>query len=140
MAGRGRPGDVKSRQFWESAKYNNATFQTYFDRLTELSISMFKWKNLPDTLDERFLELALFGDGRAVFFKDEVMGFLALRCMVGGIWSVYNIPTDRTAYASNGYQDMLKEKNMQGSMSRPGCPYDNSCVESFFASLKKEKI
>ena len=25
-------------------------------------------------------------------------------------------------------------------MSRPGCPYDNSCVESFFASLKKEKI
>lgn len=111
MAGRGRPGDVKSRQFWESAKYNNATFQTYFDRLTELSISMFKWKNLPDTLDERFLELALFGDGRAVFFKDEVMGFLALRCMVGGIWSVYNIPTDRTAYASNGYQMKLKPEN-----------------------------
>lgn len=43
-------------------------------------------------------------------------------------------------YASNGYQDMLREKNMQGSMSKPGCPYDNSCVESFFASLKKEKI
>jgi transposase InsO family protein len=32
---------------------------------------------------------------------------------------------------------MLKEKNIQGSMSKPGCPYDNSCVESFFASLKK---
>lgn len=29
---------------------------------------------------------------------------------------------------------------MVGSMSRPRCPYDNSCVESFFASLKKEKI
>lgn len=26
------------------------------------------------------------------------------------------------------------------SMSRPGCPYDNSCVESFFATLKKERI
>ena len=25
-------------------------------------------------------------------------------------------------------------------MSRPGCPYDNSCVESFFASLKKELV
>jgi transposase InsO family protein len=22
----------------------------------------------------------------------------------------------------------------------PGCPYDNSCVESFFATLKKELI
>ena len=27
-----------------------------------------------------------------------------------------------------------------GSMSRGGCPYDNSCVESFFATLKKERI
>jgi len=26
------------------------------------------------------------------------------------------------------------------SMSRPGCPYDNSCKESFFATLKKERI
>ena len=34
----------------------------------------------------------------------------------------------------------LREKNMQGSMSKPGCPYDNACVESFFAFLKKEKI
>ena len=43
-------------------------------------------------------------------------------------------------YASKGYQQMLEEKGMEGSMSRPGCPYDNSCVESFFASMKKEKI
>jgi len=25
-------------------------------------------------------------------------------------------------------------------LSRGGCPYDNSCVESFFAQLKKERI
>ena len=25
-------------------------------------------------------------------------------------------------------------------MSKPGYPYDNSCVESFFASMKKEYI
>lgn len=29
---------------------------------------------------------------------------------------------------------------IKGSMSRPGCPYDNSCMESFFATLKKERI
>ena len=33
---------------------------------------------------------------------------------------------------------MLNENGITGSMSAPGCPYDNSCVESFFASLKKE--
>ena len=43
-------------------------------------------------------------------------------------------------YSSKGYQQLLEENGITGSMSRPGCPYDNACVESFFASLKKEKI
>ncbi len=43
-------------------------------------------------------------------------------------------------YSSKRYQEMLEKNGMEGSMSKAGCPYDNSCVESFFASLKKEKI
>ncbi len=43
-------------------------------------------------------------------------------------------------YSSKTYQKLLKEHKISGSMSRPGCPYDNSCVESFFATLKKERI
>ena len=43
-------------------------------------------------------------------------------------------------YSSKAYQCMLEENGIKGSMNRSGCPYDNSCVESFFASLKKEKI
>lgn len=43
-------------------------------------------------------------------------------------------------YASKTYQALLEENQILGSMSRPGCPYDNSCVESFFATLKKERI
>ena len=43
-------------------------------------------------------------------------------------------------YASKGYEKMLKENGIKGSMSRPGCPYDNSCMESFFATLKKERV
>jgi transposase InsO family protein len=35
---------------------------------------------------------------------------------------------------------MLGKNGLQSSMSRSGCPYDNSCVEGFFASLKKECI
>ena len=45
-----------------------------------------------------------------------------------------------TQYASTGYQNALASYHMIGSMSRGGCPYDNSCVESFFAQLKKERI
>lgn len=43
-------------------------------------------------------------------------------------------------YASKGYRQMLEENGILASMSRPGCPYDNSCAESFFATIKKEKI
>ena len=35
---------------------------------------------------------------------------------------------------------MLEQYGIRSSMSRPGCPYDNSCAESFFAKIKKECI
>lgn len=98
-------------QFWESAIMNNATFRQYFNRLTELSISMFEWKNLPDSVDPRFLELTLFRNGQAVFFEDEVMGYLALANASGGPFDVYNTPIYRRAYASNSYQKELDESN-----------------------------
>lgn len=101
----------KKKEFWESAYLNDATYQHYYNRLTELAISMFEWKNLPDSIDQRFLELTLFGDGVAVFFKDEVMGYLALQSMIGGKLDVYRIPNDRTAYAVNGYNRKLDATN-----------------------------
>lgn len=101
----------KKKEFWESAYLNDATYQHYYNRLTELAISMFEWKNLPDSIDQRFLELTLFGDGVAVFFKDEVMGYLALQSMIGGKLDVYRIPNDRTAYAVNGYNRKLDASN-----------------------------
>ena len=107
----GRNGRRKNANFWESAKYNNASFMEYYNRLTELSISMFKWTNVPETIDIRFLELILFGDGMSVFFKDEDIGFLSLRCMIGGHLNLYNIPDERRAYAANGYQMELDESN-----------------------------
>lgn len=102
---------VKGREFWQSASFNNATFMQYYNRLVELAISMFEWKNLPETIDPRFLELALFGDGMAVFFEDKEIGYLALRTTIGGRLNLYNIPTDRRAYASNGYNMPLTQND-----------------------------
>lgn len=101
----------KDKQFWESAALNNITFRHYYNRLTELAISMFEWKNLPDSVDPRFLELTLFSDGMAVFFKDDVLGFLCLQVAVNGGFNVYRIPKNRRAYAVNGYQAKLDESN-----------------------------
>mgnify|MGYP001028828139 FL=1 len=95
----------------EAFLQNQRTYLQYVNRLTELSISMYDWKNLPDTVDARFLELALFNDGMAVFFKDEVMGYLGLQVMIGGTLDVYRIPITRTAFAQNGYQMKLDQSN-----------------------------
>lgn len=99
------------RPFWSSAKMNNATFLQYYNRLTDLCISQFEWTNLPPTCDARFLELALFADGMAVFFEDEILGYLTLQCRIGGPLDVYRIPIVRTAYATNGYQMELDNTN-----------------------------
>lgn len=101
----------KDTMFCQSLLMNNRTYIQYYNRLTELALSMFEWKNLPETIDPRFLEMCLFGDGMSVFFEDEVLGYLALQVMIGGKLNVYRIPTDRRAYASNGYNKQLDETN-----------------------------
>ena len=102
---------LQNEIFWESAKNNKESWLSYYRRFVELSVSMFEWQNLPETVDPRFLELTLFSDGKAVFFEDEVLGHLALRCMVGGKFTVYNVPTERRAYAVNGYNKALSDKD-----------------------------
>jgi hypothetical protein len=98
--------------FDQSLKMNKWAYNLYYLRLLELSISMFDWKNLPDTVDARYMELMLFQDGQVVFFKDEVMGELALQVAGNGKYDIYGIPRKRRAYGNNGYQNpTLNEDN-----------------------------
>lgn len=98
--------------FGESATVNNLTYMQYLNRLTELSVSMFEWKNLPPTVDARYLELHLFETGSMVYFNDEVIGNLCLDCLPSGGLDVYGNPVLRHAYSVyNNYQKLLKESN-----------------------------
>lgn len=98
----------RKTNFWESAVMNNATYIQYYNRLIELSIAMFDWTGLPGTIDPRFLELTLFKYGQAVFFEDEVMGYLALTNAVQGGFDVYGYPVASRAYSPyNNYQKNL---------------------------------
>ena len=105
----------KDSEFWNSALMNNRTYIQYYNRLMELAISMFEWKNLPETIDSRFLELVLFTDGQAVWFKDEDLGedgnYLCLQVAVNGNFDVYRVPIRRRAYAVNGYQKQLDKED-----------------------------
>lgn len=101
----------RKTSFGKSLRDNKMTYQLYVDRLCELSISMFDWENVPDSIDVRFLEMTLFRNGSAVYFNDEVLGNLALPVAMNGRWNVYNVPVKRRAYASNGYNRELTDKD-----------------------------
>lgn len=61
---------------------------------------------------------------------------------------MFRIPTENlihhsdrgSQYTSNEYIDLLNKNDIQISMSRKGDCFDNACVESFFATLKKELV
>lgn len=43
-------------------------------------------------------------------------------------------------YTSSKFDDYFNEHNIVHSFSGKGCPYDNACIESFHATLKKEEV
>lgn len=114
MGARNKSRPVPSRymdMFDEEYKERSVSFLKYYAHLAELSMVMFEWKNLPPTVNERTLEKALFRLGHAVFFIDDAIGPLALRCALSGPFDVNDIPMTRRAYANNGYNVELNPEN-----------------------------
>lgn len=104
-------GRRRKTNFEESLFANMRTYGQYMAILKQIAISMFDWKNLPDSVDERYLEIALFYNGSGVYFNDEVMGNLALNMVFNGEFSVYGEPVSRRAFSRyNQYQKIL-DKN-----------------------------
>ena len=95
----------KHNQFQDSLVENKRSHNLYFRRLAEMCLSRFKWE-LPDTVDTRYLEMILMTEGEAIFFYDEVMGYLVMPFTNGGS------ALDRFAYSgNNGYNRTLDETN-----------------------------
>ena len=54
-----------------SAMQNMRTFDYYFSRLMNIAVSVFEWKNLPEQVDPRWLELTIMTNGMCLFFRDD---------------------------------------------------------------------
>lgn len=102
---------VRNKYGWESAELNNKTFLDYYQRIKEIALSCYEWVGLPDTADERFLELQLFEKGYCFYFRDEIIGDLTLGGTYGGRLDVYGNPILRTAKGINGYSKLLTKNN-----------------------------
>lgn len=90
---------------------NNQTFYDYYTRLRLLALSIFEWVDLPDSISPRFIEEALFTQGRAIFFYDDKVGHLCLNGSPEGQLNVYGEPLKVRVSGIGGYNRSLDPGN-----------------------------
>ena len=90
------------KQLKENQLSNWRTYQMYLREMLTLAENVFEFENLPDYIDVAFLNKKLLRDGSIVFFKDEVMGVIALPYTVMGNLDIYQRPQKIMAIAPNG--------------------------------------
>ena len=80
-----------------------SSWKSHFTNMfIELMINRFKWKNLPDEIDPRYLELSLLTSGSVVFFWDYVKGWCALQGAWSGLDDYFN-PIDFHVVTPSGF-------------------------------------
>lgn len=72
---------------------NDLTFTDYYMRLELLAKSVFKWENLPNNMNEKWIEDFLFEEGRCAFFEDAKRGLMVSQCSHDGNLNNYSEPT-----------------------------------------------
>ena len=80
---------------------NNMTFSYYYYKLTLIARSLFKWENLPNNMDERWIEKYLFTSGKCIFYKDPVLGYMVAGLSEQGGINCYGDPTTVWPVAEN---------------------------------------
>lgn len=78
---------------------NDLVMADYLIRLTLIAKSVFEWSNLPNGIDEEWIEKYLFSEGKCLFFKDKNRGFMITQLAPDSKMNVYNEPTTVKPYA-----------------------------------------
>lgn len=80
---------------------NNLTFSYYYYKLMLIARSLFKWNDLPNNMDERWIEKYLFNSGKCIFYNDPDMGYMVAGLAQQGGINCYGDPTTVYPVAEN---------------------------------------
>lgn len=58
-----------------------------------IALNVYKWENLPNNMESRFIEQALFSNGQAFFFDHPELGLMCLPCSGTNNINLYGEPT-----------------------------------------------
>lgn len=101
-----KPTGFYGDNYWQSAEWNQRSFRAYRDWICALAINRYKWINLPETCDERFLEFTLMRQGVATiaYPKNMPMQFFSTQVNMDGRWNVYDTPSHWQSIGNNGWR------------------------------------
>lgn len=96
------------KKVFNSQLNNLATYRKYKRELTTLAQNVFNYENLPEFIDVAYLNKTLLIKGAIAFFKDEVLGVIALPFTSETEIDLYGRPVNITVMGENGYTRNLK--------------------------------
>lgn len=80
---------------------NDRVFTDYLIRLSLIARSVFEWENLPNGINEKWIEKYLYSHGKCVFFKDETKGYMVAKMAQEGLSNYYDEPTIVRPYGNH---------------------------------------
>lgn len=96
------------KKVFNSQLNNLATYRKYKRELTTLAQNVFNYENLPEFIDVAYLNKTLLIKGAIAFFKDEILGVIALPFTSETEIDLYGRPLNITVMGENGYTRNLK--------------------------------
>lgn len=98
--------------YWQSAAFNQQTFQMYLDWLMGLAMSRFQWTGLPKTCDERFIEWTLLTQGVCTIAKPKGTDkFYSTQAITDSPPNVYDNYSSWHSFGNGGWRFPVKPSN-----------------------------
>ena len=111
---------------------NNITYTNYFYRLMLIARSLFKWNNLPNGINEKWIERYLFSEGSCVFYKDPIKGYMVAKIGNTGPLNYYDEPTTIRPYATNYlYEDEKTDNQLMNEVDCVIIRNNDDCIPTY---------
>lgn len=119
----GRRGPKQFQPDLEAEVLNMRTYNFFLGALSQIALSMFQWENLPESMNQLWLENCLFENGQAALLYDRDFGFINTRSVINGKLNIYGRPVSLQCY-SFGY---TKIREVYDGLVKDG-PIDEQCI------------
>ena len=118
--------DISSNLGFVKTMYDDYdTYWDYLQRMTKICLSMFEYENLPDSMDERYLERCLFFDGKAALLYTPEYGYINTRACTNGYINIYGLPTRLNCYTDG--QVFHTDREVYSGIN-PDANKENVCI------------